>query len=211
MKIKICAVVTGSNLKEFLENLDKVQAVSEMIELRVDEIKNLSQKDLILIRKKAIKETIFTCRDKKIILQAFDLGFDFIDIDFSLITGIKLPKLRKTRIIVSFHDFKKTPSLILLKNIKKKLKQFKPDVMKFATMVNSEEDIKNLLNLLINKDKKEELIVIGMGKKGKITRVVGPLLGSFLTYASTKFGATAQGQIDINKMKNIYKLLVTNN
>ncbi|PIQ72406.1 hypothetical protein COS31_00620 [Candidatus Roizmanbacteria bacterium CG02_land_8_20_14_3_00_36_15] len=207
MKIKICTVVTGSNLKKFLKNLDKIQEVSEMIELRVDKIKNLREKDLQLIRKNTIKEAIFTSRIKKIILKAFDLEFDFVDIDFSLITNFDLSKSRKTKIIVSFHDFEKTPSLILLKNIKKKMKQFQPDVMKFATMVNSGADIVNLFKLLLNKSNNEEIIVIGMGEKGKITRVLGPLLGSFLMYASTPYGKTASGQIDIMELKKIYQLI----
>ena len=210
-KIKICTPVIGKTLKEFLINLDKVQEISEMVELRFDDIKDLNQRNLQLIREKTIKEAVFTSRKKEIILKALDLEFDFVDIDFSLINNFNLSKPRKTKIIISFHDFKKTPSLILLKSIMKKMKQLKPYIMKFATMVDSDKDIRKLLSLLINKDNDEELIVIGMGKKGKITRVIGPLLGSFLTYASTPFGKTASGQIDLKKMQNIYKLLVTNN
>lgn len=209
-KIKICTPVIGKTLKEFLKNLEKVQEISQMVELRVDDIKNLSQKDLQLIRKKTTKEALLTSRIKKTILKALDLKFDYVDIDFSLITSINLSKLIKTKIIVSFHDFKKTPSLILLKKIKEKMKKIQPDVMKFATMNNSNADVINLLKLLLNKSNNEKMIVTGMGKKGQITRVLGPLLGSFLTYASTPFGKTASGQIDIKKMKNIYKLLATN-
>ena len=42
-KIKICTPVIGKTLGEFLENLDRVQEISEMVELRVDGIKNLKQ------------------------------------------------------------------------------------------------------------------------------------------------------------------------
>jgi 3-dehydroquinate dehydratase-1 len=205
--IKICSVVTGSNLREFLKNLDKVQEISEMVELRVDKIKNLNEKDLELIRKKTTKEAIFTCRDNKIILRALDLGFNYVDIDFMLLNNFNLPKPKATKIIISFHDFKKTQSLIYLENIRKKMKRFQPEVMKFATMVNSEADINILLKLLLSKDRNEKMIVVGMGEKGKITRILGPLMGSFLTYASTQNGETALGQLDIKKMQNIYKLL----
>jgi len=47
-KIKICTPVIGKTLKEFLKNLDQVQEISEMVELRVDSL-NLTKKDLILI------------------------------------------------------------------------------------------------------------------------------------------------------------------
>lgn len=203
-KIKICAPVIGKTLKEFLKNLDQVQEVSDMVELRADKIKNLSEKDLQLIRRKTKKEAIFTCREKEIILKVLDLGFDYVDIGLSLISNLDLPKKRKTKIILSFHDFKKTPSLILLKKIKKEMKQFQPDVMKFATMIDSDVDIKNLLRLLLSKDNNEKMIVIGMGEKGKITRILGPLLGSFLTYASTSFGKSAPGQLEVAELKKIY-------
>jgi len=41
-KIKICTPVIGKTLEEFLNNLDQVQGVSDIVELRVDKIKNLS-------------------------------------------------------------------------------------------------------------------------------------------------------------------------
>ena len=39
--IKICSVVIGESLEEFLDNLRKVQEVSNFVELRVDYIKDL--------------------------------------------------------------------------------------------------------------------------------------------------------------------------
>lgn len=72
-----------------------------------------------------------------------------------------------------------------------------PDIMKIATMVRKEEDVRVLLRLLLEKEKDEEMIVIGMGAKGQLTRILGPLFGSYLTYVSTPYGETAPGQIDI--------------
>lgn len=203
-KIKICTPVIGKTLKEFLKNLDQVQEVSEMIELRVDDIENLSKKDLKLIRKKTIKEAIFTCRRKEIILKALDLGFDYIDVDFSIMTEFKLPKTRKTKIIVSFHDFKKTPDIQELTTIVNRMRKCSMEIIKIATMVNNDQDVNKLLKILLDKKKDEKMIVVGMGEKGKVTRVLGPLLGSFLTYASTPFGESASGQIEISKLKKFY-------
>ena len=209
-KIKICAPVIGETLKEFLENLDQVQEISDMVELRVDKIKNLSEKDLALIKKRIKKEVILTSRRKDIILKGLDMKFDFIDIELSLISSLNLSKPDKTKIILSFHDFKKTPTLQELTLITNHMRECNVGVLKIATMVNEDQDINNLLKILLNKKKNERIIVIGMGNKGQITRILGPLLGSFLTFASTKYGKTAPEQIDINKMKNIYKLLVPN-
>ncbi len=205
--IKICTPVIGKTLKEFLKNLDKVQGISEMVELRVDHIKNLSENDLQLIRKKTIKEAIFTSRRKETILKALDLGFDYIDVEFSLVEELKLSKFKKTKVIISFHDYKKTPNIQELTLIIDRMRECNIEVLKIATMVNDDQDIKNLLQILLNKKKNEKIIVVGMGEKGRITRVLGPLLGSFLTFASTSQGETAPGQIDIVKLKKIYQLI----
>ena len=60
--IKICSVVIGESLEEFLDNLRKVQEVSNFVELRVDYIKDLSIEYLDIIKKQTLKENIFTCR-----------------------------------------------------------------------------------------------------------------------------------------------------
>lgn len=206
-KIKICTPVIGKTLKEFLKNLDRVQEVSEMVELRIDKIKNLSEQDLKLIRTKTVKEVIFTSRRKEIILKALKLEFDYVDVDLSLIKELKLLKSKKTKIIVSFHDFKKTPGIKELTMIINVMRKYNAEVLKIAIMVNDDQDVKNLFQILLNKKKDEKMIVVGMGEKGKITRILGPLLGSFLTFASTQSGKTAQGQIDIMKLKKIYQLI----
>ena len=202
--IKICTPVIGKTLKEFLENLEKIQEISEMVELRVDHIKNLSENDLKLIRKKTIKEAIFTCRRKEIILKALNLGFDYIDVDFSLIEELKLSKSKKTKIIASFHDYKKTPGIQELTLIVDRMRECNVEILKIATMVNDNQDVNSLFKILLNRKKDEKMIIVGMGKKGQITRVLGPLLGSFLTFASTQYGETASGQIEINELKKSY-------
>ena len=181
-----------------------------MIELRVDKIKNLSENDLQLIRKKTIKEAIFTSRRKEIILKALDLGFDYVDVDLSLISKIKLPKELKTKIIISFHDYKKTPNIQELTLTINRMRECNVEILKIATMVNKTQDINNLFKTLLSKKQDEKMIVIGMGKKGQIIRVLGPFLGSFLTFASTQYGESAPGQIELEKIKNLYKLLVPN-
>ena len=206
MKIKICTPVVGKTLNEFLKNLDQVQKVSEMVELRVDGL-NLTKKDLILISKRIRKESILTSRNKEIITNSLNLGFNFIDVDLSIISDLKLSKIERSKIIISFHDHKKTPGIKRLKLLVDQMRKFGSGVIKIATVVNNDQDVKNLFQILLDKKESEKMIIIGMGKSGRVTRIFGPLLGSFLTFASTKFGESAPGQIDIEKMKNIYKLL----
>lgn len=220
--IKICAVVIGKNLDQFLYNLENVQKIVDFVELRVDTIKNLKLDDIVLIRKKTKKTSIFTCRIKneggefvsdekehlKIIKKAFDLNFDFFDIEYSSFIDKKIiiPEDKKNKIIVSYHNFLKTPSLKELQKLVFLMKNY-GKIIKIATFVKNSFDNLKLFNLMINKKKDEKRIIIGMGKKGKITRIFGPFLGNYFTYGSTKFGASAPGQIDIISLKKIYEYI----
>ena len=52
------------------------------------------------------------------------------------------------------------------------------------------------------------MIALGMGKKGKITRLAAPLLGAPFTYASPAAGSeTGPGQLEMDTLIKIYSLL----
>ena len=76
------------------------------------------------------------------------------------------------------------------------------DVVKIATNVVNDNDNIELIKLLINKDK--DVIILGMGEKGKIIRIISPLLGGYLTFASVDNNISASGQISLNDLIQIY-------
>ena len=215
--IKICSIVVGDSLEEFLDNLNKVQQVSNFVELRVDYIKDLSIEHLDIIKKHTIKENIFTCRSikeggkfagnkedlKSIIYRANELQFNHIDIEISMLENINFDN-KNCKIIGSYHNFNNTPSYNELLNIYNNIKQYDfVDVVKIATNVINDNDNIELVKLLINRDK--DIIVLGMGEKGKIIRIISPLLGGYLTFASINDNnISALGQISLNDLINIY-------
>lgn len=221
--VKICTVVTGKNLEEFLNNLKKVQKVSDFIELRVDYIEDLKLEDLDIIKKNTIKENIFTCRSLEegglfkgsteellqIIYRAIELEFNHIDIEVSKLDLINISKCKENvKIIGSYHNFKETPNLNNLNDIVKKIADYDfVSIAKLATMSNNSEDTINLTKLLINNPADKDLIVLGMGEEGKITRIISPLLGGYLTFASLGECKSASGQINLDELKKIYKSL----
>jgi len=221
MNIRICTPVIGKSLNEFLDNLKKTQNISEFVELRADYIENISVNDIEVILNKTKAQSIFTCRKKteggkfqgdernriKILQRAIDLGFDHVDIELSTMKDFQL-KRNKIKFIISYHNFAETPSYWDMQSIIYQMNEFRPDVLKIATMLNEEYESTKIYRLLTNKPHSEERIVIGMGEKGRMTRILGPLLGSYLTYASTEFGKSAPGQIDISELKKIYKVLI---
>ena len=214
--IKICSVVIGESLEEFLDNLRKVQEVSNFVELRVDYFKDLSIEYLDIIKKQTLKENIFTCRSiseggkfagnkedlKSIIYRANELQFNHIDIEISMLENINFNN-KNCKIIGSYHNFNNTPNYDELLNIYKNIKKYEfVDIIKIATNVINDNDNIELVKLLINKDK--DIIVLGMGEKGKITRIISPLLGGYLTFASVDGNISASGQISLSDLINIY-------
>ena len=82
------------------------------------------------------------------------------------------------------------------------------DIAKIACKVHSERDNIRLLGLLDREKSGGELVVVGMGEQGRITRIVAPFLGSPFTYASLAEGKeTAVGQVSKNKLENIMRLI----
>jgi 3-dehydroquinate dehydratase-1 len=80
-------------------------------------------------------------------------------------------------------------------------RSFGADIVKIACLVRARRDSARLLGLL---DSATPLIVVGMGEKGKLTRLAAPLLGSVFTYASLGEGKeTAEGQWEAASLRRI--------
>jgi len=220
--IRICTPVVGKTVDEFIINLNKTQEISNLVELRVDSIEHLTIEDLRPIKAATKKRAIFTCRrkdeggdfdgierDRMRILQRGIGLFEFVDIELSTVKQADFSCDDNTKIILSYHNFDETPSYWVMQKIIFEMNKFKPDIVKIATMVQKEYEVSNIYRLLTNKPHEEARIIIGMGEKGRVTRILGPLLGGYLTYASTEFGESAPGQIDVYDMKNIYNTLLS--
>lgn len=217
-KPRICAVVLNENLTDFLVQLEKAQQNADMVELRIDYIKNLSKEILTLIKDKTHKSAIVCCRSVRhggkfqgsvdeqqaILQESNDLRFDYIDIDLAVAKNIKI-KNKFSKVILSYHDFEKTPSLKELTQRAVEMRVYKPDVLKFAVSVHNDKDVEVVLTFLLDKKPDEKMIVIGMNEVGKITRLLSPLLGGYLTFASVNDLPSASGQMDIRTLEEWYK------
>ena len=222
IKTRICIPVMGKTTAEFIENLNESQALSNVVELRVDSIVHFIFEDLLKIKKALKVNALFTCRrgdeggitkiseDKR--LQIFKiadtLGFPFIDIELATFKeNSTLLKGFKTPIICSIHNFIRTPSVGELDTLLQQAWMYPVQMVKIATFVHSYTDIEVLFSYMSRQDKKTPIIIVGMGELGRITRVIGPLVGSYLTYASNHGASSAPGQMDINEIKRYYQLL----
>ncbi len=148
--------------------------------------------------------------------QAVDLGADFIDIELSEGSD-PIEELKSycekgdgsTKLIISCHDFIRTPSLAGLKEIFHQCRKYEPGIVKIVTFARKPEDNLRMLSLIPYARKhKQEIIALCMGEAGKISRVMAPYLGNYLTFAALKREAqSAPGQLTAAEMKKINILL----
>ena len=148
--------------------------------------------------------------------QAIELGADYIDIELSegndAIEELKSHGAKmgsSTKIIISYHNFQRTPSLNRLKGIFNQCREFKPAVVKIVTFARKPEDNLPVLSLIPYARKHlQEIIALCMGDKGRISRVMAPLLGNFLNFATLEQGTqSAPGQLTASEMRQINKLV----
>ncbi len=225
MKTKVCIPITASTVGQAVSELKEAEKSVDIVEQRMDFIKNINNDKLKNILKNKKKKIIVTCRPKKIngnfsgnenkrmglLKKAIGLNVDFIDIEIdsnkNIIRGI-IKNKKNTKIIVSYHNFKETPPLEELTNVYKKIKKLNPDLIKIVTFANSINDNFKIFKLLENK---KNLIAFCMGLRGQTSRILAPKYGSCLTFSSLqKDKESASGQIAIEEMNNTYNIQLIN-
>jgi 3-dehydroquinate dehydratase-1 len=107
-------------------------------------------------------------------------------------------------VIISTHDFQKTPGNDIMKGIISKSFTAGADIAKLAVMPNSLADVLRLFDVTLQTER--EVCVIAIGETGRHSRVVAPLYGSVMTYGYVE-KATAPGQLRVDELKQVMKLL----
>lgn len=107
-------------------------------------------------------------------------------------------------VIISTHDFEKTPGNDVMERMINDSFAAGADIAKVAVMPNSLADVLRLLDVTLLS--KAAVCTIAMGEKGKYSRVVAPVYGSVMTYGYVE-KATAPGQLRVDKLRQILKLL----
>ena len=201
--------------------IKQANRLADLIELRVDYLRNAGLGLLFQNRKKPF---IVTHRRKEeggryrgderkrlgVLQEAIDLRADYIDVELaterSLLQGL-ISNKRSTRIILSFHDFRKTPPQKELQKLLNQMVRLEADVIKIVSFARSWEDNLNILSLLpFAKERKQKIVAFCMGEKGKISRIFSPFLGAAWTYASLNQSKTsAPGQLTAQALKDIWK------
>lgn len=103
-------------------------------------------------------------------------------------------------LMISHHDYKRTPSLKALTRLAKAAYAKKPDVVKVATRVENEADVHTLLELSGHFAPKKWITIMGMGPLGSLSRLAAPLFHTCLIYGYIGT-PTASGQLPFRELQ----------
>ncbi len=220
---RICVVITAKNTAEILERLSLIiPQKPDLVEIRLDylesyanlgEIREFTDLPLIATNRRKDQGGLSVIEESKRlqkITNSIEMGFTYADIE------VITPKLTDIsakihdlggKLILSHHNFQKTPSVKRINEIKKIMLDQNADICKIIGTANTLED--NLTYLSLYKAKGDEALVsFGMGSNGILSRVLSPIIGAEFTYASTHIGSeSAPGQLTLAQMREIYMLM----
>jgi 3-dehydroquinate dehydratase I len=116
----------------------------------------------------------------------------------------------RAQIIVSSHNLQETPPADRLWQIVTNELAAGADICKVVTTARSISDNVAVLEL-IPAFPDVKIISFAMGSAGQISRVLSPLVGGYLTWASAEVGSeSAPGQMTAEGLKKIYGMLGNN-
>jgi|SRR5882724_3399580 len=109
-------------------------------------------------------------------------------------------------LIISHHDYQATPSEKNLLKIARAAYGKKADIVKIATRVKSEAEIRMLLDLNARFAPKKLMTVMGMGPMGTLSRITAPLFRACLLYGYIGT-PTASGQLPYRELQDRIRAL----
>ena len=221
MKYKTCVSIAEKTPQKIKQTLKIALKKSDYVEVRFDFLKIEQIPIALEIIKKDLNRIVCTLRPKTeggkfagkekeriaIIKLIAEYSPFLLDIEFNTLK--KNPSLRKylkstkTKLLVSWHDFKKTPTSL---DLKKKINQMSKmsTNLKIVSTAKSTEDSTRMLELYSKKGK-SSLISFAMGDFGRISRILCLYLGSPYTYVSLG-KAVAPGQFSVDEINKIINL-----
>ncbi len=227
---KICVPIAAHTFEEIKKEVNLANKYNaDLIEWRFDYYtENKFSPENILKEIKSItdKSLIFTCRmyseggfieipddiRKENIIKAIDSKLvEIIDVEMESKFAreiIEYAKKNNVLVIVSNHDFEKTPDKEDIVSRIHKMSDMKADIAKIAFMPKFSDDVLRLLLALSEGNKKFDIPIaaISMGKLGAVSRIAANVFGSCITFGSLNY-SSAPGQLDADKLREIMNIL----
>ena len=218
MKYRTCVSIGEKNPKKVKSVLKKALSKSDYAEIRFDFLKKSDIPIVLEDIKKNLSRCVCTLRPKsegglfvgkenerKSILRLIaEYNPYLLDVEFNTIRKDKnlasYLKKSKCKLLISWHDFKKTPNESQLKLKYSKMRKFSKAV-KIVTVAKNVSDTSRLLALYSIKSK-NSLIAFCMGEKGRFSRILCLHFGSPFTYVSLG-KPIAPGQFSVDEIYSL--------
>lgn len=235
-KPKICVPVVAKTAEEIVKDAYSFRNLPvDIVEWRADWYDEVSDSSKVLETVEKIHQVLaeipllFTFRTEKeggekslktedyIAINKAVIESGFVDLlDVELFTGdeaveqiIDHAHRNQVKVIVSSHDFKRTPPKEELLKRLQKMQELGADIPKIAVMPQIKEDVLTLLAVTLEmsqKYAKGPIITMSMAGMGAASRLVGETFGSAITYG-TAGKSSAPGQVDVEKLAMVLEVL----
>jgi 3-dehydroquinate dehydratase I len=218
---KICVSIAARNVEQLKMQINRAFSFgADYVEIRFDFLNLSDLEEALSIANAVNKKAVYTLRSPEQGGQFKGNTFERITwleklssskpmlLDVELYT-IKCNnnladylKENNTSVLISWHDFEKTPSNAQLTNLLYEMRKYSQNV-KVVTTAQKTEDSLGLLELYEN-TLGVNLIAFAMGEAGVLSRLLCVIIGNApFTYASLE-KAIAPGQLTIKQMRKLY-------
>ena len=219
MAYKTCVSIAEKTPKKLKQTLTRALKKSDYAEIRFDFLNPNAVPEALHLIRKDLGRCVSTLRPireggkfsdsekNRISIIKLIVEYDpfLLDIEYDTLRKNKnLQRYLKnsdTHILVSWHNFKQTPTISVLKKKLLEMKKFSNNI-KIVTMAKSINDGSRILSLY-NNSKNVKLIAFSMGNFGKMSRLLCLLLGSPYTYVSLG-RPIAPGQFSLDEVKSSF-------
>lgn len=207
----ICVPIVATTNDRARADMKKAAALADLIELRLDYLEEppdletlLENRPLpVIVTNRPVREGGLWEGDETgrvaLLREAVSLGAEYIDIEHDAVG--RLRESLGSRVIISYHNWGETPEN--LHEIARMLVGAGGNIIKIATLAKSACDNFRLCQLAGTTG--VPTIVVGMGRCGVASRIIGRKFGSYLTFgALSRELASAPGQLTAAELAYVY-------
>lgn len=136
---------------------------------------------------------------------------DLVDVQLGRLHSDLVARLQKAgvKVILSWHDFTRTPSREEMVNIMRRMQQEGGDISKIAVMPQNRTDVLNLMAASVEMAEEKAdrpFITMAMGNLGRVTRAAAAFTGSCVSFGTAGM-MSAPGQISAGALRTILQEL----
>lgn len=149
-----------------------------------------------------------SARDRRALLLSFLPRAAWVDIELrsgsAMSVVLQAARKRGVRTILSFHDFRGTPSVTRLDELARRAQSLAPDLFKVAVRTDLPAQLDRLLEFFERHRASTNLVAMGIGRLGRESRLELARRGCPLNYAH--LGAPGvEGQLSIAELRRAFR------